>query len=170
MNNCYIEEVISIFQKNENTNNILSHQAHVVDSNNDKESQTAKIKKNLSKGKKMIKNLFNFKRKSSKNVEVDERFNNISSSSFHNNQKLGDKDNNLNVLSDQNDNNQIKMVIKNHIVFNPQLSMSSSNILNSECILLNNQNDKFIQYNSVVSEICSSNKENLEGYDCQKYV
>ena len=58
------------------------------------------------------------------------------------------------------------MVIKNHIVFNPQLSMSSSNILNSECILLNNQNDKFIQYNSVVSEICSNNKENLEGYDC----
>ena len=165
VNNCYIEEVISIFQKNENTNNILSHQAQVVETNNDKESQAAKIKKNLSKGKKMIKNLFNFKKKSSKNIEVDERFNNISSSSFHNNQKLGDKDNNLNVLSDQNDNNQIKMVIKNHIVFNPQLSMSSSNILNSECILLNNQNDKFIQYNSVVSEICSNNKENVEGYD-----
>ena len=162
VNNCYIEEVISIFQKNEN--NILQCQSP-VETNNEKESQKTKIKKNLSKGKKMIKNLFNFKRKSSKNLDVDERFNNISSSSFHNNQKNADKNSNLNGLSDQNENNQIKMVVKNHIAFNPQLSMNSSNILNSECILLNNKNDKFIQYNSVLSEINQSNKENVEGYD-----
>ena len=162
VSNCYVEEVISVVQKNDNN---LSQPAADTDKENQK---STKIKKNLSKGKKIIENLFNFKRKSSKQLEVDERFNNVSSSSFHNNQKIGEK-NNLNILSNHNkeENNQVKMVIKNQIIFNPQISMSSSNILNSECILLNNKNDKFIQYNSVSSEIHqnSNNKDNVEGYD-----
>ena len=58
------------------------------------------------------------------------------------------------------------MVVKNHIIFNPQLSMSSSNILNSESVLLNNKNGKFIQYNSTSSEIhpSSSKEKDIEGY------
>jgi len=56
-------------------------------------------------------------------------------------------------------------MFKNHIIFNPQLSMSSSNILNSESVLLNNKNGKFIQYNSTSSEIhpSSSKEKDIEG-------
>ena len=165
VNNCYVEEVITIFSKE--TNNIpLS--ANISQENENNKNQI--VKKAKSKGKKILKSLFNFKRTNNKKVEVDERFNNISSSSFHNNPNLGDK-NNLNNLSSNNNNNtnegnQVKMIIKNHVVFNTKLSMSSSNILSSECILLNHKNYKFIQYNSVQNEINphSNNKENIEGY------
>ena len=166
LSNCYIEEVITIFQKQDSNN--ISNPGNIVQDNDNKKNP--KNKKNSSKGKKILKNLFGFKKSNSKKYDVDERFNNISSSSFHNNPQFGDK-NTLNNLSNynnnnNNDSNQIKMVRKNHVIFNIQLSMSSSNILNSECILLNNKNGKFIQYNSTPTEINqnSNNKENIEGY------
>ena len=172
INNCYIEEVI-LLNKQDNNNNINNISAP-AETNLNKETEnrkTSKNKKNLSKGKKILKSIFNFKRVSSKKLEVDERFNNISSTSFHN-QQFGDKNNlnnlsnNMNNNNNKNESNQVKMVVKNHVIFNPQLTMSSSNILNSECILLNNKNGKFIQYNSISSEINSNpnNKENIEGY------
>ena len=165
VSNCYIEEVITIFNKQDN-NNISNN-----DDQQNGEIKKTKIKKSNSKGKKILKSLFNFKKNSSKKLEVDERFNNISSSSFHNNQQFGDK-NNLHILSNNinsntnNESNLIKMVRKNHVIFNPELPISSSNILNSECVLLNNKNGKFIQYNSISSEIYqnSNNKGNIEGY------
>ena len=171
INNCYIEEVITMLNKQDNNNNNSSAPTEVNQNQVRENGKTSKSIKNKSKGKKILKNIFNFKKFSNKKLEVDERFNNISSSSFHNNQQYTNK-NNLNVLSNninnnnKNESNQIKMVVKNHVIFNPQLTMSSSNILNSECILLNNKNGKFIQYNSISSEINSnSNKpENIEGY------
>ena len=56
--------------------------------------------------------------------------------------------------------------MKNPKTFNKQLSMSPSNILNSETILLNNKTNKFIQYISASSKINqnSNNKDNIEGY------
>ena len=164
INNCYIEEVLTIFNKEGNNISLPGNISQ--DMENQKHTT---IKKNKSKGKKILKSIFNFKGLNSKKAEVDERFNNISSSSFHNNQNIGIS-NNLNNLSsninNNNDGTQVKMIIKNHVIFNPQLSMSSSNILNSECILLNHKNDKFIQYNSIQSEIHphANSKENIEGY------
>ena len=162
VNNCYIEEVVSLFNKKDS--NSISHGEAI---NNDENQKPQKIKKQ-SKGKKILKSIFSFK-KNPKKVEVDERYNNISSSSFHNNQQLGDKNSLSNLSKNFNTNleeNQIKMVVKNHIIFNPQLSMSSSNILNSESVLLNNKNGKFIQYNSTSSEIhpSSSKEKDIEGY------
>ena len=161
VNNCYIKEVITVFNKKENTT--ITHS----ETTQEGEGKNAKKKKNQSKGKKILQKIFAFK-KSSKNVDKDERYNNISSTSFHN-PKFEDK-NDLNSLTknDNNKENQVKMVVKNHIIFNPQLSMSQSNILNSECFLLNQKNEKFIQYNSAQSEIYpnSSNEKDIEGYYC----
>ena len=161
VNNCYIEEIINVYNKMEINAITRAETAQEI------ESKISKKKKNQSKGKKILQKLFPFK-KAAKNSEKDERYNNISSNSFHN-PKFEDK-NNLNTLT-KNDNskeNQVKMIVKNHIIFNPQLSMSQSNILNSECFLLNQKNEKFIQYNSVPNEIYpnSSNEKDIEGYYC----
>jgi hypothetical protein len=69
-------------------------------------------------------------------------------------------------LANNDDENNNQTVIKNHIIFNPKIPMSSSNILNSECVLLNNKKDNFIQYNSVSSEIhpANSKEKDIEGY------
>ena len=160
VNNCYIEEIVNVYNKKEN--NTITH----AETTQEGESKISKKKKNQSKGKKILQKLFPFK-KSNKNSEKDVRYNNISSASFHN-PKFEDK-NDINILI-KNDNNkeQVKMIVKNHIIFNPQLSMSQSNILNSECFLLNQKNEKFIQYNSVPNEIYpnSSNEKDIEGYYC----
>ena len=164
VNNYYVEEVMTIFNKQDNNN------SHKIDTTHDSDNKKTKIKKNNnSKGKKLLKSIFGFKKSDSKKNNVDERFNNISSSSFYNNPQLGEK-NNLNLSNcnnnNSNDSNKIKILRKNHVIFNTHLSMSSSNILNSECILLNNKREKFIQYNGVKSEINqnSNNKDNIDGY------
>ena len=51
---------------------------------------------------------------------------------------------------------------KSKIIFDSHISICFSNILNSDCILLNKQNKKFIQYNSIVSHLY---QDNLNAYD-----
>ena len=159
--NSSTEEVVTIFNKIEKTNN--NSNSGEKSSNIVIQDNNTTTKKNKSKGKKLLKSIFGFKKTKKKQTEeniIDKN------SSFNNNIKQ----NNINNLVFNNSNNieeiQTKIIIKNNKIFNPQLSMSSSNILNSETILLNNKNNKFIQYNSVSTKLNhnSNNKDDIEGY------
>ena len=165
INDCYTEEMITIFNKVECNNTFNISNSGEKNYNNDCQSNQG-VKKNKSKGKKLLKSIFGFRK--SKKKEADDKTNNINNSSFQNN-NLQNNLNNIN-LNNNNNNNfeeiQTK-IIKNRKLFNPKISMSSSNILNSETILLNNKDNKFIQYNSISSKINknnSSSKDNIEGY------
>ena len=60
-------------------------------------------------------------------------------------------------------NNNIKINKKtNKIIFDTHITISFSNVLNSDCILLNNKTKKFYQYNSVAS---NTFQDNLNSYD-----
>jgi hypothetical protein len=61
------------------------------------------------------------------------------------------------------DSNNIKINKKsNKIIFDTHVTISFSNILNSDCILLNKKTKKFYQYNSIPSNIY---QDNLSCYD-----
>ena len=61
------------------------------------------------------------------------------------------------------DSNNIKINKKsNKIIFDTHITISFSNILNSDCILLNKKTKKFYQYNSIPSNIY---QDNLSCYD-----
>ena len=158
VNNCFVEEEITILTKQESkeTNNNCNS------GDKNKNDNINAIKKYQTKGKNLLKNFFGFKKTKAK--EKDEKYNNISSTSFHN--SPSNNINDLNLINKDSGTIQTKIIVKNHIVFNPKLSMSASNILNSESFLLNNGNCKFIQYNSNSCEINknSNSKENIEGY------
>ena len=168
INNCFIEEEITILKNTENNNNISNsgekNQNNDTQSNNNNSNSNNTIKKYQTKGKNILKSMFFFKKSKNKEKEKDEKYNNISSASFHN--SLSSNINNLNLNKKNSDSIQTKMIVKSHKIFNPQLSMSSSNILNYETFLLNNDNCKFIQYNSQSYEISpnSNSKDNIEGY------
>ena len=149
VNNCYIEESITILNKVEGTNLSFSGDKSQNNEINENKNNT-NVEKIKSKGKSLLKSLNPFKK--NKKKETDNKLNKANSSDVQNNFNL--------------EETQKKIIIKNHKIFNPQLSMSSSNILNSETILLNNKNNKFIQYNSISSKINqnSNNKDNIEGY------
>ena len=154
VNNCYIEESITILNKVEGTNLSFSgDKSQNIEINENKNNTN--VEKIKSKGKSLLKSLNPFKK--NKKKETDNKLNKANSSDVENNKQQ----NNFNL-----EETQKKIIIKNHKIFNPQLSMSSSNILNSETILLNNKNNKFIQYNSISSKINqnSNNKDNIEGY------
>ena len=163
INNNSVEEVITIFNKTDN-NNMSNSGEKSQNSDNQNNNNNTNIKKSKSKGKKLLKSIFGFKK--GKKKESEDKNNNINSS-FNNNPQ-----NNINNLNNNanNSNNieeiQTKIIIKNHKIFNPKLTMSSSNILNSETFFLNNKNNKFIQYNSITSKINqnANNKEGIEGY------
>ena len=154
VNNCYIEESITILNKVEGTNLSISGDKSQNNEINENKNNT-NVEKIKSKGKSLLKSLNPFKK--NKKKETDNKLNKANSSDVENNKQQ----NNFNF-----EETQKKIIIKNHKIFNPQLSMSSSNILNSETILLNNKNNKFIQYNSISSKINqnSNNKDNIEGY------
>ena len=62
-------------------------------------------------------------------------------------------------------NTKVKLKEKNQInkiIFDNKISISFSNILNSDCILLNKKTKKFLQYNGTFSQIF---KENLNTFD-----
>ena len=61
--------------------------------------------------------------------------------------------NTINVDENINNNNNIKISKKtsNKMSFDTHISISFSNILNSDCILLNNKSKTFYQYNSIPS-------------------
>ena len=148
VNDCFIEEVITVVNKVENTNDSNS-----IGKNQNNEGQNISgIKKIKSKGKSLIKNIFGFKKGKKKEIN-DVNNNNMQTPQSQNN-------------SNNNEEIKTKMIVKNPKMFNKQLSKSASNILNSETILLNNTNNKFIQYNSVSSKINpnSNSKDNIEGY------
>ena len=78
----------------------------------------------------------------------------------------------LNTLNNTNRNNRTKIIEKdsnqNKIIFDNHISISFSNILNSDCILLNRKNKKFLQYNGVISQIFQDNTniiEKIQGYN-----
>ena len=78
----------------------------------------------------------------------------------------------LNSLNNTNRNNRTKIIEKdsnqNKIIFDNHISISFSNILNSDCILLNRKNKKFLQYNGVISQIFQDNTniiEKIQGYN-----
>ena len=81
---------------------------------------------------------------------------------------LEPKNNNNDILSTINTTrNNYKIRIKdknqiNKIIFDNKISVSFSNILNSDCILLNKKNKKFLQYNGSFSQIF---KENVNTFD-----
>ena len=149
VDNCYIEEKI-----NDNQNNL-----------NDTKSSDGKISKvfkSRSKGKNIFKRLFSSK-KGQKNTNDPQ----YSSRTLSFRQKFSARNNLFQIsLLNNDDENKNQTVIKNHIIFNSQIPISSSNILNSECVLLNNKKDNFIQYNSVSSEIhpANSKEKDIEGY------
>ena len=67
---------------------------------------------------------------------------------------------NLGILTKRNDlliNQKPKK-----IVFDTHISLSFSNILNSDCILLNKKTKKFLQYNSISSNIFPDNSNNYD--------
>ena len=153
VNDCYIEEVITVVNKVENINDSNS-----VNKNQNIETQNiGNFKKIKSKGKSLIKTIFGFK-KGKKNETIDEKTNNIIHSQVQNSTNMN--------KSNTTEEIQTKILVKNPKTFNKQLSMSPSNILNSETILLNNKTNKFIQYISASSKINqnSNNKDNIEGY------
>ena len=148
VNDCFIEEVITVVNKVENTND-----SNNIGKNQNNEGQNISgIKKIKSKGKSLIKNIFGFKKGKKKEIN-DVNNNNMQTPQSQNN-------------SNNNEEIKTKMIVKNPKMFNKQLSKSASNILNSETILLNDTNNKFIQYNSVSSKINpnSNSKDNIEGY------
>ena len=153
VNDCYIEEVITVFNKVENTNDSNSFNK----SQNIEPQNIGHLKKMKSKGKSLIKSIFGFK-KSKKSETIDDKNNIIQNSPVQNNLNIS--------KAYSTEEIQSKIVVKNPKTFNKQLSMSPSNILNSETILLNNKTNKFIQYISVSSKINqnSNNKDNIEGY------
>ena len=163
INNSYTEEIITIFNKIDNTNNNTSNSGEKSQNSDNQNNSNAPAKKNKSKGKKLLKSFFGFKK--SKKKETGDKTNNINA--LNNDIQ---QDNNNDIIQKGNSCNieeiQKKIVIKNHKNFNPHLSMSSSNIVNSEIILLNNKDNKFIQYNSISSKIsqASNFKDNIEGY------
>ena len=148
VNDCFIEEVITVVNKVENTNDSNS----IGKNQNNEGHNISGIKKIKSKGKSLIKNIFGFKKGKKKEIN-DVNNNNMQTPQSQNN-------------SNNNEEIKTKMIVKNPKMFNKQLSKSASNILNSETILLNNTNNKFIQYNSVSSKINpnSNSKDNFEGY------
>ena len=146
VDNCYIEETIN------DKNNL----------NDTKSSDGKKVFKSRSKGKNIFTRLFSSK-KGQKNSNDPQ----YSSRTLSFRQKFSAKNNLFQIsLLNNNDEKENQTVIKNHIIFNPKIPMSSSNILNSECVLLNSKNDNFIQYNSVSSEIhpANSKEKDIEGY------
>ena len=68
--------------------------------------------------------------------------------------------NNTNVGILSNRNNLPLNKKPNKIVFDTHISISFSNILNSDCILLNNKTKKFYQYNSTTTNIFPDNNNN----------
>ena len=66
--------------------------------------------------------------------------------------------------------NRKKTSISNEIIFDTHIPASTSNIINSDCIILNNNTGKFIQYNSLSSPInfISEKKENENNIENNK--
>ena len=81
--------------------------------------------------------------------------------------RLENTDNNIEKEDDEEENkkiieameknnrniNEYKFSISNEILFDTQIPISTSNIINSDCIIINNNTGKFIQYNGLSSPL-----------------
>ena len=162
VNSGYFEETITIINKTEINGNNISESVDKSQNNDIKKNDTF-FQKNKSKGKKLLKSIFGFKKSKKKEEEVNNKIDNCDNNDI----QSFKTDSNLNKYKSSDlEEIQKKIIIKNRKNFNPKLSMSSSNILNSDSILIN-KNRKFIQYNSIVAKInenSNNNKDNIEGY------
>ena len=72
----------------------------------------------------------------------------------------------LTINTTRGNNTKIKLKEKSHInkiIFDNKISISFSNILNSDCILLNKKSKKFLQYNGTFSQIFKENVNTFDG-------
>ena len=114
--------------------------------------------------------LFNtlFGAKNRKNSQIV----NISSKNIIDNE---DEEENQMIIEEMEKNilnkNTKKSAISNEILFDTHIPISTSNIINSDCIILNNNTGKFIQYNGYSSpiDIGLENKENENNAENNKH-
>ena len=109
-----------------------------------------------------MKSLFNnlFMNKHKKRLSYEEIINK------NENEEIEDKNilNNIENILNKKKINEHKNY--NKILFDTQFPISTSNIINSDCIILNNKNRKFIQYSGyLINDNEDSNENEIPGYD-----
>ena len=119
----------------------------------------------------LFNSLFGQKKKKSSQKKNDPK----KASKFVNKVKDDDEEENKIIIEEMEKNisnkNKNNTSIMNEILFDTQIPISTSNIINSDCIILNNNTGKFIQYNGFPSyfETSSKKKENEKNEENNKH-
>ena len=153
LNKIYGPKIEKEKEKEKINENIFNNNI-ILENNNKNENESINIKKGLfnvlfgSRNKRRSTNIQFYKNINIKDEENDEEDKN----------KIKEIENEIYKYNIKNS------IISNNIIFDTQILISASNIINSDCILLNNNTGKFIQYSGYLMNNEEINKEDNTGY------